>query len=88
MNIRKVGGILYETSIQVLWQKRAWVEMIVIRDIAKKIAEQKKEVYSKDIWVLLFCDNLSAHLDPEVKRTFGDEEVLLFYFPPNMTNFI
>ena len=40
------------------------------------------------MWVLLFCDNLKARLDEEVKRIFGDAKVLLFYFPPNMTNFI
>ena len=36
----------------------------------------------------MFCDNLNAHLDEEVKQIFGDGKVLLFYFPPNMTNFI
>ena len=38
--------------------------------------------------MILFCDNLSAHLDQEVKTLFGNGKVLLFYFPPNMTNFI
>ena len=36
----------------------------------------------------MFYDNLYAHLDEEVKQIFGDGKVLLFYFPPNMTNFI
>ena len=35
----------------------------------------------------IFCDNLSAHLDLEVKIFFNGK-VLLFYLPPNMKNFI
>ena len=45
-------------------------------------------MHGEDVWVILFCDNLSAHLDQEVKTIFGNGKVLLFYFPPNMTNFI
>ena len=40
------------------------------------------------MWVILFCDNLKAHLDEEVKKIFGDTKVFLCYLPPNMTNFI
>ena len=36
----------------------------------------------------MFCDNLSAHLDPEVKQIFGSNKVFLCYLSPKMTNFI
>ena len=36
----------------------------------------------------MFYDKLNTHLDEEVKQIFVDGKVLLFYFPPNMTNFI
>ena len=36
----------------------------------------------------MFYDNLSAHLDPEVKQIFGSNKVFLCYLSPKMTNFI
>ena len=56
--------------------------------MAEKIVEHKTEVHGQDTWVLFFCDNLSAHLDEEVKEIFGNRKVFLCYLPPNMTNFI
>lgn len=52
------------------------------------LSQTKNIEHGEDVWVLLFCDNLNAHFDKEVKRIFGNANVLLFYFPPNMTNFI
>ena len=76
---------LYDNDIGVLLLAK---EGIVMRDLATRFVEKKNAKHGEDVWVLLFCDNLSAHLDEEVKRTFGNAKVLLFYFPPNMTNFI
>ena len=39
---------------------------------------QKKNKHGADVWVLLLCDNLNAHLDEEVKRVFGDAKVFCF----------
>jgi len=38
--------------------------------------------------VVLYADNLSAHLLPEVKRIFGEGQVLLIYFPSSMTEMV
>jgi len=70
------------------WQQKAWVDSAVMRQLAHRFVAHKKEVHGEDVWVLLFCDNLKAHLDQEVKQIFGDGKVLLCYLPPNMTNFI
>ena len=59
-----------------------------MKDITKKFVEHKIKVYGEDVWALLFCDNLSAHLDPDVKEIFGNGKVFLCFLPPNMTNFI
>jgi hypothetical protein len=55
-------------------------------DLAEKFVTHKIEVHGGDTWVILFCDNLRAHVDDDVKRMFGDAKVFLCYFPPNMTN--
>ena len=60
----------------------------VVRDLAKSFVQKKNEKHGDNVWVLLFCDNISAHLDADVKRIFGDRKILLLYLLPNMTNFI
>ena len=79
---------LYDNDIHVFWQKKAWVDKVVMRELAKRFVREKIIKHGEDVWVIMFCDNLNAHLDEEVKQIFGDGKVLLFYFPPNMTNFI
>ena len=36
----------------------------------------------------MFADNLSEHLNAEVKRIFGEAHVFVIYFPPSMTEMI
>ena len=52
----------------------------------KKLVETF-ELHGADEWVILFCDNLRAHVDTYVKRIFGDNKVLLCFLPPVTTNF-
>ena len=75
-------------NVDVFWQNKACVDKVVMKDLAVKFVNHKNEVHGVDKWVILFCDNLSAHLDEEVRNIFGDAKVFLCYFPPNMTNFI
>ena len=42
-----------------------------MRDIDRRFVEHKNEVHDEGFWVIVFCDNLSAHLDPEAKQIFG-----------------
>ena len=79
---------LYDEDIEVFWQPKAWVDKVVMRNLAERFVMEKNRVHGEDVWVILFCDNLSAHLDQEVKTIFGNGKVVLFYLPPNMTNFI
>ena len=58
-----------------------------MRDIDRRFVEHKNEVHDEGFWVIMFCNNLSAHLDPEVKQIFGVKKFLC-YLPPNMTKFI
>ena len=83
-----------QTYMMKIWkcsgnQRCGWKKVVDMRNLAERFVVVKNGVHGEDIWVLLFCDNLSAYLDQEVKTIFGNHgKVLLFYFPPNMTNFI
>ena len=74
--------------MKVFWQKKAWVDKVVMRELAEQFVKHKKYAHGEDVWVIAFCDNLKAHLDKDVKRIFGEGKVLLCYVPPGMTNFI
>ena len=77
----------YNSKIDMFWQKNAWVDTNVMVELAKKFVQEKKQRDGNE-WVLMLCNNLAAHLVPEVKRIMGENQVLLFYFPPSMTEMI
>ena len=74
--------------VKVFWQNNAWVDNLVMRDLARRFYEHKVAVHGEDVWVILFCDNLSAHLDEKVKNIIGERKLFLSFLPPNMTNFL
>ena len=48
----------------------------------------KVSVHGEDVWVILFYDNLSAHLNEEIRNIFGEIKVFLCLLPANMKNFL
>ena len=86
--IKQAEKDLWNDDVDIFWQKKAWVDKLVMREIAEKFVRRKIKKHGANTWVLLFCDNLSAHLDDNVKEIFGKGKVFLCYLPPNMTNFI
>ena len=77
----------YHKSVDMYWQKNAWVDRNVMLDLARKFVREKVKHHGNE-WVLLFADNLAAHLKPEVKEIFGTHQVLVIYFPPGMTEMV
>ena len=77
----------YHPEVNMFWQKNAWVDGNVMIELAHKFVREKKKKHGDD-WVVLYADNLSAHLLPQVKTIFGNNQVLVIYFPPNMTEMI
>ena len=59
-----------------------------MKQLATKFVNFKMEKYGPDTWVLLYCDNLRAHLADDVKKIFGDSKLFLCFLPPNMTHFV
>ena len=54
-----------------------------------ELSAQKFCDHIKQRWegkkVILFCDNLDAHVAPETKKIYGDNNVFLCSFPPSVT---
>ena len=88
MRISAGEKALWNTDVKVFWQGKAWVDKHVMKDLAVRFVRHKQEVHGDNVWVILCCDNLSAHLDADVREIFGQGKVFLCFFPPNMTNFI
>ena len=80
--IREEETARYHPTVDMFWQKNAWVDGPTIIKLAEKIVREKIERHGDD-WVLLYCDNLAAHLGPDVKRILGDNRFLIFYPPLN-----
>ena len=38
------------------------------------------------MWVILFCDNLKAYIETYFRNIFGDNKVIMYWFPPNIDN--
>ena len=41
--------------VKVFWQNNAWVDSLVMRDLARRFYEHKVAVHGEDVWVILFC---------------------------------
>ena len=55
--------ILYANDISVFWQKKARVDKVVMRELAEYFFGEKIIKHGKNVWVIMFCDNLNVHLD-------------------------
>ena len=72
--------------MDIFWQKNAWVDGHVVHKFVTKFVQAKKEKHGDD-WVILFADNLSAHLLPEVKK-IRRRSCAVNIFPPSMIEMV
>ena len=63
------------------FQNNEWVDSVMMRDIARKFFAHKNEVHGEGVWLIIFCDNLSAHLDPEAKNLWYQQSLLVLPSP-------
>ena len=61
--ISKAEKNLYDNDVNVFWQPKAWVDSVVMRKLAERFVAEKNSKHGKDVWVILFCDNLRGRLD-------------------------
>jgi len=88
LRVTKAEKEAWDNRVKFFWQKNAWVDSIVMQGLAKRFVGYKNKKFGEDQWVIMFCDNLAAHVDSDVKTIFGDGKVLLVFFPPAMTEVI
>ena len=74
--------------VKVFLKKKAWVDSVFMRDLVRRFVEHKIAVHGEDLWVILFCDNISAHLDKEVNNIFGERNLFSCFLPLDMTKFL
>jgi len=51
-----------------------------MQELAKRFIGYKNKKFGEDQWVRMFCDNLAAHVDSDVKEIFENGMVLLVFF--------
>jgi hypothetical protein len=74
----------WSSSVPFLFQKNAWVDTVVMEEIAKGFVEYINNKHNGKR-VLVFCDNLSSHLADSVKTIFRNGNVVLCFLPSDLT---
>ena len=54
---------LWDNRFNFFGKENPWVDSVVMRYLARRFVEHKVDVHGEDVSVILFCENLSAHLD-------------------------
>ena len=67
MQIRQDEKYLWDKDVDVFWQMSALINTEVMKKLAEKFVRMKIELHGAYEWVLLFCDNLRAHVATYVK---------------------
>ena len=75
---RQVEKDLRDKRVDAYFQKNAQVDTKVMRDIAAKFVRFKVQNYGANKQVLLYCDNLRAHLADNTKKIFSNAKVFLY----------
>ena len=68
LSIRPAERELCDESADGFWQKNTWVDTSCMWKLVNKCVAHKLDKDGPNIWVLDLCDNLGAHLVPEVKH--------------------
>ena len=66
------------------FQKNAWMDTVVMGQSAQSFCDHIKQRWGEKK-VLLFCDNLSAHVAQETREIYAQGNVFLYFLPPNVT---
>ena len=79
---------LLDDRVNIFCQNKTGVHSAVMRNLDRPFVNHKVAVHGEYVRVIIFCDNLSAYLDEEVKHMFGERKVFLCFLPSNMKNFL
>ena len=71
---------IWSKKVPVLFQKNAWVDTGIAKELATDFAEHKRKKHG-DLRVVMSLDNLAAHIADDAKKIFADGYAFLLYFP-------
>jgi len=79
----------WHAAVKMYFQASAWMDRPVMEASAIRFCDHIKKRWPQPTKVLLFCDNLDAHVCDATKKLFGDSKsVFLFKLPPAVTEAI
>ena len=79
----------WNPAAKMFFQPNAWMDSEVMLESATRFNDHICQRWGEGTKVLLTCDNLSAHVNPDVKSAFAKDGVtLLRYFPAQCTQSI
>ena len=79
----------WNPAVKMFFQPNAWMDSAVMLESASRFNDHICQRWGKGTKVLLTCDNLSAHVNPDVKAAFAKDGVtLLRCFPAQCTQSI
>ena len=67
----------WNPAVKMFFQPNAWMDINVMPESATRFNDHSRQRWGKDTKVLLTCDNLSAHVNPDVKAAFAKDGVTL-----------
>jgi DDE superfamily endonuclease len=71
-------------EVNMYFQKNAWMDTEVMGHSAQRFCDHVEERWGGKK-VLLFCDNLSAHVAQETRQIYARGNVFLYFLPPSVT---
>lgn len=71
-------------EVNMYFQKNAWMDTEVMGHSAQRFCDHVKQRWGSKK-VLLFCDNLSAHVAEPTKQIYASGNVFLYFLPPSVT---
>jgi len=79
----------WDPAVKMFFQPNAWMDSKVMPESATRCNDHIRQRWGEGTKVLLTCDNLSTHVDPDVKAAFAKDGVtLLRCFPAQCTQSI
>ena len=79
----------WNPAVKMFFQPNAWMDSEVMLESATRFNDHICQRWDEGTKVLLTCDNLSAHVNPDVKAAFAKDGVtLLRHFPAQCTQSI
>ena len=81
---KQIERAAWAKDVPMYFQKNAWMDRSVMEVSAKNFCDHVKKRWG-DQKMLVFCDNLDAHVCDATKKIFADGNVFLFCLPPSVT---